>query len=253
MVGVKSLQKALNILDLFITEKSELGVSDVSLKLGMNKSTVSRLMASMELAGYLTKTPCGRKYRLDKKVAQLANVFFSALDFKAVIMPYLEHLNEKTKEMTVVHVIQGDSRRSLAWIDSKQPVRRVMDPNDTSAPLHAGSPGKLLLAYLSDERINEIISRTGLPRYTPNTITSKVELFKEIKKIREEGIAISKGEHIELLSTVAAPIRNYIGQVIGALSISWVSRNNDSDIERKYSDLVKKDAGEISREMGFQG
>jgi len=251
MVDVKSLKRAFDILDLFQEKSFELGVSDISRMLNMNKSTVSRLMANLETAGYLSKSPANRKYRLGRKVAQLAFVFFANIDLKSIVMPHIKELNQKTNELIVIHVLEGDGRYNIAFIESNNPVRRVMGTERSLGPLHAGAPGKLLLAYLPDEKIDQIIRRTGLPRYTDNTITRKEDLLKEIKDIREKGIAKSNGEHIEMLSTVAAPIRNYTGQVIAALSVSWVSRPDDSHIRQKYADLACECAANISQDLGF--
>ncbi len=251
MVDVKSLKRVFDILDLFQEKNFELGVSDIARILNMNKSTVSRLMANLEKAGYLSKSPTNRKYRLGRKVAQLAFVFFANIDIKSIAMPHIKELNQKTNELIVVHALEGDKRCNLAYIESNQPVRRVMGPEHSLAPLHAGAPGKLLLAYLPDEEIDQIIRRTGLPKYTDNTITRKEDLLKEIKDIREKGIATSDGEHIELLSTAAAPIRNYAGQVVAALSVSWVSRPDDSHIRQKYADLASECAANISQDLGF--
>jgi DNA-binding IclR family transcriptional regulator len=251
MVDVKSLKRVFDILDLFQEESFELGVSEISRKLKMNKSTVSRLMANLETAGYLSKSAANRKYRLGRKVAQLAFVFFVNIDLKSIVMPHIKELNQKTNELIVIHVLEGDGRNNIAYIESNHPVRRVMGTEGSPGPLHAGAPGKLLLAYLPDDIIDQILKRTGLPRFTDNTITSKKDLLKEIKDIRERGIATSNGEHIELLSTAAAPIRNYTGQVVAALSISWVSRPDDGHIRQKYADLAKECAENISKDLGF--
>jgi DNA-binding IclR family transcriptional regulator len=253
MIDVKSLKRTFEILNLYSQESCELGVSEVSKKLVMNKSTVSRLMANLESAAYLTKSPENRKYRLGKKVAELAQVFFSTLDLKAIAMPYIEELNKRINELVVIHAINGNQRYSVAWMESSQPVRRVMDPQENNAPLHAGAPGKLLLAFLPESRINQILAETGLPRFTPITITHRARLLQELAEIRRKGYAVSHGEHIELLSTVAAPVKNYLGQVVAALSVSWISRPTWPDAEEKYIRHALETAGLISRGLGFFG
>jgi len=251
MPGIKSVRHAFDILNLFNGSNGELGVSEVARLLSMNKSTVSRLMATLESVGILKKN-ASRKYRLGGKVAELAKVFLSNIDLKTVALPYLKEINEKTGEQVLIHIISGDRRFCLVWIESTYPVRHVIGKDQMHGPLHAGAPSKLLLAYLPNEKVYEIIKRTGLPRYTDKTITSKRELKKELQKIRQMGVAFSNGEQVELVCTVSAPIRNYTGKVVAAFSISWIMSRNSAELKEKYSALAKETANRISQELGYQ-
>lgn len=250
MPQIKSVKRAFEILDLYSVSHPELSVSEVARELGMSKSTVARLMATLESVNILKRCN-NRKYRLDGRVMATARVFLSNLDLKAIASPYLTELNKKTNDLVSINVIRGDKRFSLDWIESSHPVRYVVKQEHIYAPLHAGAPGKLLLAYLPDEKIEEIVKRTGLPRYTNNTITKREELQKEIENIRKNGIALSKREHIEHACAVSAPIRNYNGEVVAALSISWIMLGNTSEKEQTYPKMVKEVANNISRELGY--
>jgi len=250
MVQIKSVKRASEILALYTVSRPELSVSEVARELGMNKSTVARLMATLESVNML-KRCSNRKYRLDGRVMETARVFLSNLDLKAITSPYLTELNMKTNDLVSINVIRGDKRFTLAWIESSHPVRYVVKEEHVYAPLHVGAPGKLLLASLPDEKVEEIIQRTGLPRYTNNTITKREELQKEIENIRKNGFALSKGEHIEHACAVSAPIRNYMDKVVAALSISWIMIGNTSEKEQTYPKMVKEVANSISRELGY--
>jgi len=250
MPQIKSVKRAFEILDLYSVSRPEISMSEVTRELGMNKSTAARLMATLESVNML-KRCSNRKYRLDGRVMETARVFLSNLDLKAIASPYLTELNKNTNDLVSINVIRGDKRFCLAWIESSHPVRYVVEQEHIYSPLHAGAPGKLLLAYLPDNKIEEIIKRTGLPRYTNSTITKREELKKEIENIRSSGIAISKGEHIEHACTVSAPIRNYTGKVVAALSISWIMIGDTSAKEQTYPKMVKEVANSISRELGY--
>lgn len=251
MVQIKSVKRASEILALYTISRPELSVSEVTRELGMNKSTVARLMATLESVNILKKCS-NRKYRLDGRVMEAARVFLSNLDLKAIASPYLTELNKKTDDLVSINVIRDDKRFCLDWIESSHPVRYVVKEEHIYSPLHAGSPGKLLLAYLPDNKIEEIIKRTGLPRYTNSTITKREELQKEIGGIRKNGIAISKGEHVKYACTVSAPIRDYKDKVVAALSISWIMIGDTSGKEQTYPNMVKEVANSISRELGYR-
>jgi len=250
MTQVKSVKRAFEILGLYTISRQELSMSEVTRELGMNKSTAARLMATLESVNML-KRCSNRKYCLDGMVMETARVFLSNLDLKAIASPYLIELNKKTNDLVSINVIRGDKRFCLDYIESSHPVRYVVEQDHIYSPLHAGAPGKLLLAYLPDNKIEEIIKRTGLPRYTNNTITKREDLKKEIESIRENGIAISKGEHVKHACTVSAPIRDYKDKVVAALSISWIMIGDTSVKEQTYPKMVKEVANSISRELGY--
>jgi len=252
MEVIKSVKRVFDILDLFVTQDPELGVSQVAKHIGINKSTSSRIMATLETVDILKKNPENQKYRLNGKILGLTKVMLSSIDLKSLARPYLKELNARTTELVQIHVLDGDQRVVLDWVESTRPIRRVIDKSHMYGPLHAGAPGKLLLAYLHDDKVNEIVERVGLPAYTKLTITNKTELMQELKLIRKQGSAFSVGEHWEFMYTVSAPIRNYLGEVIAALSISWLEMMNAPGVSDEYTALVKETALRISRELGYQ-
>lgn len=252
MEDIKYVKRIFDILDLFVTQGSELGVSQVAKQIGINKSTSSRIMATLETVDILKKNPENQKYRLNVKILELAKVMLSSIDLKPLARPYLKELNARTTELVQVHVLDGDQRVVLDWIDSTRSIRRVTEKVHMYGPLHAGAPGKLLLANLSDDKINGIIERVGLPAYTEHTITNKNELKQGLELIRKMGVVFSKGEHREFMYTVSAPIRNYLGEVIAALSISWLEMMNAPGMSDEYTALVKETALRISHELGYQ-
>jgi IclR family KDG regulon transcriptional repressor len=252
MEDIKYVKRIFDILDLFVTHGSELGISQVAKQIGINKSTSSRIMATLETVDVLKKNPETQKYRLNVKILELAKVMLSSIDLKSLAKPYLKELNARTAELIQIHVLEGDRRLVLDWIDSTRPIRRVTDKVHMYGPLHAGAPGKLLLANLPDNKINEILERVGLPAYTAHTITNKNELVQGLDLIRKKGVVFSMGEHREFMYTVSAPIRNHLGEVIAALSISWLEMMNIPGLSDEYTALVQEYALKISHEMGFQ-
>lgn len=251
MIHNNVLKRLFQILDLYTINDYKFGVNDVARKLDVNISTASRMMADLQEIGFLKRSDNDNKYLLGEYIAKLAFVYFSTLDIKTISMPYLVELSKKTNFGARIHIIEGDKRCCIAWVDSSQPVRHVMSPDAVYGPLHAGAPGILLLSSLPDEKIREIIGRTGFTKYTNNTIDSIENLETKIHKIREKGISLSRGEHIDYLSTMATSIKNHSGKVIAAISLTALSAQMVPELEEQYSELLKKTAEKISEKLGY--
>lgn len=252
MVQIKSVKRAFDILNLYALGDSELGVTEVATRLKINKSTSARLMATLESTNILKKSHASRKYRLNHKVLELARTYISTLDLKSIVQPFIQELNEQTRELVLVHIIRDDQRYCLTWLESSQPIRRA-GPEHRYAPLTAGAPSKLLISSLPDDKIEEILEKEGLHRFTSETITDKAAFLAEIARARQRGYAISQGEHVEMVRTVSAPIYDYAEKMIAALSITWLNLpSGQSPSEEKYLQMVRDTARKISNELGYQ-
>lgn len=251
MNTTRSLMRALNILDLFTADNPEIGVTGVSQRLGLNKATVSRLMRTLEAAGFLKKNEETEKYVLSNKFVKLSRICLAKIDLKTAAATYLKELSKKTNELIMIHIIKGEQRYCLDWIESTKPIRHVIEKEHVYASLHAGAAGKLLLAYLPHTQMKEIIKRTGLTKYTDKTITDPDQLKREIESIRKCGVAFSNGEHVPHAMTVSAPVRKWNGDVIAALSISWLEIDDPGDKRMVYSDLVQETALKLSQDLGY--
>jgi len=247
-----SLRHAIDILDLFSIDNRELGVTDISKKLGISISNASRLLKTMNSLEFLNKDKETRKYFLGSKILKLAKIYFSTIDIKRIAHPHLIDINEKTSEMVTLNKIENDKCILLDWIESKQPIRPAISERDMYPPLYAVSPGKVLFAFLPKDKINELIESTKLIKITNQTITNKNELKKEILKIRNEGIAVGKGEFIDHVWSVSAPVYNWKEEVIAALAISWLQLDDNTDNLGKYKDIVLNASQSLSFDLGYK-
>jgi DNA-binding IclR family transcriptional regulator len=247
---IKSIKKSLDILNCFTHETPEIGVTEISNKLGLSKSTVSRLLSTLLQGNFVGKVSTNQKYRLGSKILELANIFLSNTELRNITTPYLRDLRNKTGEMVSIFVMDGNQRVCLEKVDSPHEVRQILIIGG-HYPLHAGSSGKLLLAYLPKEKRKEIILKTGLGRFTSNTITNFKKLEKQLNKIREEGYAVSHQERVPFLASVSAPIRDYKGEVIAALCVSGLEVHFAD--KKKFIRLTRIVADRISKELGYQG
>ena len=248
---IKTLRTALEILHCFTVLTPEQGVSEISQKLDIHKSTVSRTLSTLASGDILVKSPSNKKYRLGSKIMELASVFLSVADLRTVALPYMEELRSKTSETISLFIMDRDSRVCLDRLESPKSIRMTTKIGGRT-PLYAGAPGKLFLAYLSEDKKNELLATTKLHKFTPNTITDMEKLKEELKKIRKQGFAVSLEERVAFGAAVAAPIMNHTGDVIAALSIHGpVMRFGPKKIAL-YSVLVRDTANKLSRELGYQ-
>ena len=139
----------------------------------------------------------------------------------------------------------------LDAVESKHPVR-LMSRNSMSLPLHCTAMGKAYLAELSEDRLTQLLRTLALERFTADTILSPTQLASELRQIRDQGFAIEDQELYPDVWVVAAPVRDYMGQFVAAISIEVpVCRVESVDLQSLMADFVMKAAGALSRELGF--
>jgi DNA-binding IclR family transcriptional regulator len=247
-IYVGSVIKAIEILFLF-TKKSELTLTEVTKMLNMGKSSAYKYLNTLEYLGLVERNLDNKKYRLGIKILELSGVVLENLDLRRIAKPYLEELAKLCNETVHLMVERDGEGIYIEKIDSPRAIR-MYSQIGKRLPLHTGAVGKALLAFMSEEKINEILSKP-LIRFTRNTITDPEKLKEEFKKIRERGYAIDN-EEVEIgLKCVGAPIRDYTGKVVASISISGPSTRFSDTKMREYIELIKEYAMKISTALGY--
>jgi len=140
----------------------------------------------------------------------------------------------------------------LAKEESSQTIRMISYVGKR-APLYCTALGKVLLAYIPEEERKKILGEKMLPRLTENTITDKRELEKELDKVKEQGFALDREENEKDVRCIAAPIRNYQGEVIAAISISSPIFRIDKNIQNNLKGTLLETSKKISKRLGYNG
>lgn len=237
------------ILDCFTPEKAELGVREIARLADMPPSTTGRLLQSMRERGILRQNEETKAYSLGIQLLNWTGVYLAALDIRAIAMPIMAELQASTLETISLYVLDGTDRVCVERLESPQRVR-IVARLGLRLPLYAGSAGKVILAYLSTERMEQILATVPLLPFTRHTITDNARLREELEVIRACGYAFSHGEWIEDASGVAAPIFGHDNQVVGALTISGPSQRFDKEVIERYGQQLIPAGREISRVMG---
>ncbi len=176
----------------------------------------------------------------------------SNLNLIDIAIPHLTWLRDQANESTAIYVLEDNKRVIASAVNCEnKSIQRVLVPG-TQSPIYAGSPSKVLLAYLPDDKVDEILNSVKLDKITKITITTIPELKEDLKEIRKCGYAISKGEEIEHSYAIAVPVRDHYGNVIAAIAIVGVSLFlTDKKVEKKFIELAKDAARNISHDLGY--
>src|SRR5919206_1978164 len=189
---VMSARRALDVLGAFSAERPEWSVTQMSQHLGVHKSTMSRLLSTMEAAGFVRRAPNNGHYALGPRLLEMAALVLSRLDVRTVARPWLEELSRASQETVNLAVWDHDEAVNVDQVASTQPIL-YMGWIGRRTPAHASSTGKALLAYQPPEVIDRVLGRP-LHAFTRSTVTDPVRLRQELSWIRECGYAIAEDE-----------------------------------------------------------
>jgi DNA-binding IclR family transcriptional regulator len=235
-VKVKSLFKALKILECFTVDNPELGITEISEQLDLYKSNVHNIVDTFVKAGYLERNNQNEKYRLSYKILEMGNVISSNISFRKIILPYMQELADQMNE-TVYLGVPRDAE--VIYLDSATPKNALAMRSmlGVKASLYCTGIGKAMLAFLDDEVMDAVLAK-GFVKHTDNTITDELALKAEMAAIRSRGYSIDNMEHEYGIKCVGMPIRSKKKQLIAGLSVSGPSLRFDEDrIEQLASRL----------------
>jgi DNA-binding IclR family transcriptional regulator len=229
--NVRAVERALDIL-LCFTTGTDLAMSEIAEKVGLHKSTVHRMLATLEDRGFLERDPSSERYHLGMRMWELS-AHLSRSDDQAVIwQPEMERLRDRLGETVSIYVRDGSERVRIQAVQSNQPVRRVA-PVGARLPLYAGASSKVLIAY-SDRIVQEQIF--GDPAWL---LTIDLDQYKQqLEEIVEQGYATSFEEREPGVAALSAPIFNRHGQVAAALSVSGPASRLTMESMREYSSVL---------------
>jgi DNA-binding IclR family transcriptional regulator len=247
---IKVLNKTFSILEILLQHGSAMNMTEISGKLGLYPSTTHRILDTLKYWGYAEQDPNTQNYQLGLKLVELGMARYHQIDLVKEAHPFLKELVDQCNEIVHLGVLEEGEVLYLAKEESSQTIRMISYVGKR-APLYCTALGKVLLTYLSVEERKKILGEKVLPRLTENTITDKRELEKELSKVKEQGFALDREENEKDVRCIAAPIRNYQGKVIAAISISSpifrINKNVQNNLKKALLETSKK----ISKRLGY--
>ena len=248
--NTRSVERVLNILQVFTTSEPEFTATQLSRKLDLNKSTVHRLAGALEARGLLWRNRKTRAYSLGPAILDFVDVVLDQRDIASRSLPHMWELRDRTKETVGLNIRVGRQRVCVAQVESPHELRMRLDIGK-SLPLYCGAASKVLLADMEPDEIEAVIRETRLEPLGPGSIRDPDVLRRQLRAIRENGCATSKEERIAGGVTVAAPLRDRTGKTIASLSVYGPMVRVDGDCLTGWMSLVTETAETISRELGF--
>lgn len=219
MAALQTVQKIGPVLDLFTVERPEWGVTEVASAIGVPRSSAHALLASLVDIGLLQCRSRGR-YRIGWRIVELNQTLQGTVDVRTCAAPILRSLSEKYGETAHLAIME---RYRVMYVDKVVGTHVI---NVSGARIgahldaHCSAVGKALLAHRHPGEIERNVLNSPLHRYTASTITSAAELTRELKAVLRHGCAFDNGEAVADVNCVAAPIRDEMGVVVAAISIT---------------------------------
>lgn len=239
----------MDILNLFI-EHPELSFQEIIDLSGIPKTSVYRMLASLESMDFLEKGE-DLKYRLGLVFLRFGNLVSSRLDIRRISYPIMQALHDEVKEAINLTIMHGeDETIYIEKIDLKQKVR-LYTAVGRKSPLYAGACSRIILANMGDSEIKDYFNRTELKTLSSGTITDVNRLYQLIDESREKGYTVSHSELYDHTSEIAAPIFDYTGKVIAALSIAGMEANYQAENIKIYAPKLLKATEELSTRLGY--
>ena len=237
-------RSALLVLKAFTPECPEWGVRELSTHLGWSRSTTHALLSTLASEGFLMQSK-DRRYRLGWAVFELGSVFLSRLELREEALPVMRRLNQRFDEAVHLAVLDRGEAVYVEKVSSPKSVR-IITRMGLRHPAHCTGVGKVLLAHAPETVLRDV----PLIPYTAHTITDTQVFRQELERIRRVGVAYDREEAQVGLSCVAAPISDYTGEVIAALSMS-LPTVRFLPAETCLTQAVKEAVSKISQALGY--
>jgi len=247
---INSILRASNILKCFTKGKGHFKISELACELHLDRSTIYRILLSLEKCGLVEKDKETGGYSLGLFTFEIGNAYLNRIDLPKVSKPIMTDLGLKVQETVHLAVLSGTEIVYVDKVDSPRPLG-IMSKIGQRAPLHCTALGKVLLAFQPEDDLKRILPQLKLIALTSNTIISRQRLMEELRAIRRQGYALDHREIEEDVECIGAPIRNHLGDVIAALSISGPQRKIHTRQEKQFVNSVVKAAGSISSKLGY--
>jgi DNA-binding IclR family transcriptional regulator len=248
--GLSTVRSAARLLKQFLSREEELGVSELARRLGLGKSTVHRLLTTLAAEGLIERVPTSGAYRLGIVMFELGEVVKVHLDLHAAAGPVLAQLREQTHESCQVGVLDG---LDVVYIDRLESAHtlRLMTETGRRVPAHATSSGKVLLAALAEPDLDELLDGVALPALTSHTLADPGRLRAELERVRRLGYASAVNERELGVASIAAPIRDRVGNVVAAISIGAPEARLGAAQRRRLAGVICEAGEAVSRRLGW--
>jgi DNA-binding IclR family transcriptional regulator len=248
--AIEVLHKAFAIVSVFSHESPSLSLKQVVAQTGLPKTTVFRILSTLVECHLCELDPKTELYSLGFAFLRLGDIRRRQANFHSEALSVMRELRNELNETVVLSTRTGDFRVHIDFVESLHPMRRMADLG-VHAPLYAGAASKVLLAGMDAEELDAYLARTELSAFQKATITDKKALRQELKTIRAQGFAESKGELFTGGGALAAPIRDFHGKTIAVIDILTPEHRYTTEHRARCIKHLLEGVDIISRRLGY--
>jgi len=240
---VRAVERALDVL-LCFTKKAEWGLTEIAQQTGLHKSTVHRLLTTLESRGFVVRDERAEKIRLGLRILELSSNLSREGDLSIVLLPEMVRLRDEVGETVSLYVRDRGERVRIQAVQSEQVIRRVATVG-ARLPLSVGASSKVLMAFADEADRRAVLSDPDWPE-----TVDQAQFLKQLEDIRECGYATSSEEREPGAAAVAAPIFNRGGNLIAALAVSGPSNRLTPEVMRAHAPAIVEAAKRMGQLLG---
>lgn len=248
--SVQSLERAAQILLAFRAEQPALSLADLSRHVELSKSTVRRLLLTLEDLQLVKAHPATQTYSLGATCLRLGYVAHLSMDVRSIARPRLELLTKQTGETSYLFVQADEGAVCVDIVEAYREVRVVQTAIGTVFPLHIGAASRALMSEMDDDAIRAMASGT-LKRFTPFSLVDARPLIEDAHLTRKRGVCQSFDDLVQGAAGIGAVLRNHEGKIAGAISIGGLKDRFVGEQLENMSEAVRRAVLDISKAMGF--
>jgi IclR family acetate operon transcriptional repressor len=247
--SVQSIHRALAILERLGACDDGLTLKEVARQVSLPPSSAHRILTTLQRQRFVRFDQATMSWSVGVQAFVVGNAFARSRDMVSLAAPFMRRLMTATGETVNFFMIDGSEVVCMAQVQSQQMVRAISRPGG-AAEMHRSAAGKMILAHMNDDEAAALVERTGMARYTENTIVTPKALRSELAQIRQRGFSVDNEEFSIGLRCIAAPIHDETGAVHAAVSIAGPSsRITDARIEA-LGELVALCGKMVTSEFG---
>lgn len=247
----RSLERALQILNCFTPERKALTLGQLAEVLNLSRATVLRLCSTLVTYGFLQQDRHSKEYALGFRLLELGGIVLHSFSLRKTAAPFLDRLHKRLGKTLFLAVLdQGQ----LIYIDKREDAQNPITFTSkigTRRPPYWGMLGPMIMAYLPDSEVDDLLEKSPLQATTRKSITQKEAFKKWLLQVRKEGVAVDVEMTFEGITGLAVPIRDFRGRVVASLGVCFISSAVEATEMKRVVSEAQKTALEISREIGY--
>lgn len=247
---LKSLNKALKVLDIIMV-RDELSLSELCSITGLDKTSVFKILYTLERRGFVLKTPNSR-YCVGEKITQYSHRRSDRKNIVDAARPFIHDLCRATQETVSLAILNSNGRSINIYAEPGSALDHVPSRIGLELDAYSVPVGKVLLAYASQQMVQTFLQNAPFRAYTASTISTPAQLYQVLDEVRTQGYCLDSNQRYDGRSSIAAPIFDHNFQCIAALALVCTTETFAAKKD-EFLHMVLESAAAISREMGCPG